>query len=77
MQLVHSILGSFLTLPVCGDKLLSLTKESNTAKFFSIEDSRKLNQTENESPEEARKEFNEVCKQVVIPDIAPDSLLNI
>ena len=76
-NLIHSILGSFLTLPVCGDKVLNIEKESNVAKPFTILASNKLNKTLNDSIGSRITDFHQACTSVIVPDVAPDSLIDL
>ena len=76
-NLIHSILGSFLTLPVCGDKILDISKESNVAKPFTIKASNNWNRTLNDSIGDRINGFHKACTSVIVPDVAPDSLIDL
>ena len=76
-HLLLSILNSNLSYPICGDLLLSIEKDSSTAKIFKMEDSAQLNSTLNDSVATLRNQYNETLRKIIVPEVAPDSLLDL
>ena len=75
--LLFKIFDAYLILPMCGDRLLNLENDIGVAKHLSMRDSVSLNKTLNDSLPEKKDLLTKSFKQIIVPDIAPDSLFDL
>ena len=76
-HILLQIMDSFLTFPVCGDKLLAAKEDSTVAKALSMKESENISTCLNDSLNEQKKVFNVSSKSIIVPDVAPDSLIEL